>query len=213
MARPKKTSAKPVDETVANQENPGSSETERPSTETNSQPEVAVMAPAQEVDEPVANQENPGTSETERPSTEVEQEYYVPEMAPAMEVDETVVNQEHPGTSAVNRDPEPQLVTDEAGVTFDMSKTPVPEIVEDASREAEKNRIRQSKAVLDAREGREDDKNFFSLEFVESGLTYAQRVWKKGEVVEVPKSRQKAWMDLSASEQEERWGHVKFEKR
>lgn len=214
MARAKKTVSNKVDETVVNQENPGTSNvTERPSTETVSEPEVAVMAPAQEVDETVENQENPGSSEKERPSTNVGQEYYVPEMAPANEVDETVVNQEAPGTVEVNRNPEPDLYTDEqTGVTYDVSKSPAPEIVSDLD-ETEKNRVRQTEAVLDARESREDDEDFFTLEFVESGLTYSQRVWKKGETVDVAKNRAKAWMDLSPSEQEERWGQVKFEKR
>lgn len=165
------------------------------------------------VDETVENQENPVVNETERPSTETPQTPEVAKMAPAMEVDETVVNQEAPGQEAVNRNPEPELVTDkDTGVTYDTNKSPAPEIVSDVD-EAERNRIRQTEAVLDARESREDDEDFFTLEFLEPGLTYHQRVWKKGEVVEVPKDRAKAWMDLSASEQEERWGHVKFEKR
>lgn len=171
------------------------------------------VTPPKAVDETVTNQENPGTSETERPSTEVEQPAEVSDkVAPAMEVDETVVNQESPGTSAVNRLPDPQLVTDSAGITYDVNKTPQPELVTE-DREAEKNRIRQTESALDARNSREDDDDFLTLEFVESGLTYSQRVWKKGEVVEVPKDRAKPWMDLSAKEQEERWGQVKFEKR
>lgn len=165
------------------------------------------------VDETVVNQENPGTSETERPSTETTQEATTPVMAPAIEVDDTVKNQESPGTFAVDRTPEPQLVTDEAGVTFDVSKSPQPQIVEDSSREAEKNRIRQTEAALDGRKDKDNSEDFFTLEFLETGLTYAQRVWKKGQVVEVPKDRQKAWMDLSDEEQKARWGHVKFEKR
>jgi hypothetical protein len=164
------------------------------------------------VDTPVENQENPGTSETERPSTEDSREPEVSKTAPANEVDETVVNQEHPGTSAVNRDPDPQLVTSESGVVFDISKSPAPEIVSDTD-EAEKNRIRQTQAVMDARSNPEEDDDSFILDFLESGLTYAQRVWKKGEYVKVPNDRQKAWMDLSANEQKQRWGHVKFEKR
>lgn len=212
-ARAKKSTAPKVDPTVENQENPVINAEERPSTETTEEPKVAEMAPAMEVDDTVKNQENPGSSEEERPSTNTEQEFFVPKMAPAMEVDETVVNQEAPGTVEVNRNPEPDLYTDEqSGVTYDVSKSPAPEIVSDID-EAERNRVRQTEAVLDARESREDDDDFFTLEFVDNGLTYAQRVWKKGETVEVPKSRAKAWMELSSSEQEERWGNVKFEKR
>lgn len=131
--------------------------------------------------------------------------------APKKVVDETVVNQENPGTSAVDRNPEPQLVTKDNGVTYDISKS-APEVVVD-SREAEKNRIRQTESVLDARTDKEPNKDFFTIEFVESGLTYAQRVWKKGETVDIPKSRTKAWMDLTDEEQVARWGKVKFEKR
>lgn len=175
-------------------------------------PKKAAAAP-KPVDEPVKNQENPGTSETERPSTEKTNEPEVAKTAPANDVDETVVNQEHPGTSAVDRNPEPQLVTEDSGVTYDISKSPAPEIVSDVD-EAEKNRIRQTHAALDARHDPErDDKDSFIIDFLESGLTYAQRVWKKGEYVKVPNDRQKAWMDLSAAQQKERWGHVKFEKR
>jgi len=173
-------------------------------------PRKAVPA---KVDETVINQENPGTSETARPSTEEKQAPAVAKAAPAMEVDETVVNQEHPGTSAVNRDPDPQLVTSESGVTFDISKSPHPEIVVNTD-DAEKNRRRQTSAVLDARsEDKEDNNDFFTLKFLETGLTYAQRVWKKGEETEVPKDRAKAWMDMSDEAQIKRWGKVKFEKR
>lgn len=129
-------------------------------------------------------------------------------------VDETVVNQEHPGTSAVNRDPDPQLVTDtNSGVTFDISKSPAPEIVKDDSDEAEKNRLRQTSAALDGRTEKSNNDESFTIAFLETGLTYAQRVWKRGEEVQVPKDRAKLWMEMTPEAQIDRWGKVKFEKR
>jgi hypothetical protein len=166
------------------------------------------------VDETVVNQENPGTSEEARPSTEpdVDKAAVPPKMAPAFPVDETVVNQENPGTFAVNRAPEPQIVTDSAGIAYDVSKGPSPELVQDG-REEDKNRIRQTEAALDARSEPTKDDDYFTINFIESGLTYAQTVWKKGEFVQVHKSKEKPWMSMSDDEQKRRFGRVKFERR
>jgi hypothetical protein len=168
----------------------------------------------QAVDPTVVNQENPGTSEEARPSTETDQDKAAvpPKMAPAFPVDDTVLNQENPGTIAVDRNPGPQVVTDSAGVAYDVSKGPSPEIIQD-DREEEKNRIRQTEAALDARSEPTDDEDYFTIYFTESGLTYAQTVWKKGEYVQVHKSREKPWMSMSDEDQKRRFGRVKFERR
>ena len=166
------------------------------------------------VDPTVENQENPGTSEEERPSTETDTDAAAvpPKMAPAFPVDETVVNQENPGTFAVDRTPEPQIVTDSAGIAYDVSKGPSPQLVQE-DREEEKNRVRQTTAALDGRSEPTDDEDYFTINFLESGLTYAQTVWKKGEFVQVHKSKEKPWMSMSDEEQKRRFGAVKFERR
>jgi hypothetical protein len=179
------------------------------------------------VDEPVVNQENPGTSEKERPSTEENQEAYVPKMAPANEVDETVVNQESPGKNEpVNRNPDPFIVADSAGIQYDLNKTPQPELVQE-DREAEKNRLRQTDGALNAADWREEDKDddrkFIEVEFLESGLTIMRKVWKKGEVLrEIDDENFRTnndngdgtyWFDQSAEDQKKRYGKVYFEKR
>jgi len=182
---------------------------------------------APKVDEPVVNQENPGTSETERPSTEESTEAYVPKMAPANKVDETVENQESPGThEAVNRQPEPLIVEDSAGIKYDLSKTPQPELVQE-DRSAEQNRIRQTEGALNAADWREEDsdsdKIYVEVEFVDSGFTVARKVWKVGEVLKVEDTEElrrdsddgegNLWYDQSADQQRKRYGRVFFEKR
>jgi len=182
---------------------------------------------ATNVDEPVLNQENPGVSETERPSTEEVKSAEVPKMAPANEVDETVRNQESPGThQAVNRQPEPMIVEDSAGIKYDLSKTPQPELVQE-DREAELNRTRQTEGALNAADWRDedadDDREYVEVEFLESGFTVSRKVWKKGEVFkEEDNETFRAyhtdgeggyWFDQSADDQRKRYGKVFFEKR
>lgn len=179
------------------------------------------------VDEPVVNQENPGSSETERPSTEEVQEPVVPKMAPANEVDETVVNQESPGThEAVNRNPEPNIVADSAGIKYDLNKTPSPELVQE-DREAELNRTRQTEGALNAADWRDEDadkdKKYVEVEFLESGFTVSRKVWKKGEIFKEEDNDifrlyndngdGTFWFDQTADEQRKRYGKVLFEKR
>lgn len=179
------------------------------------------------VDESVVNQENPGSTETERPSTEKTQESYVPSMAPANEVDETVRNQESPGSvEAVNRQPEPLIVEDSAGIKYDLSKTPQPELVQE-DRSAEKNRIRQTEGALNPADWREEDSNsdkdYVEVEFVDSGFTVARKVWKIGEVFKQEDTEDlrrdsvdadgNLWYDQSAEQQRKRYGKVFFEKR
>src|SRR3954465_8684931 len=88
------------------------------------------------VDETVVNQENPVVSETERESTNPEPEVAeVPKMAPANKVDDTVLNQENPGAGTfVDRNPEPVVLEDSAGVKFDVSK-PYPELLDETTDE------------------------------------------------------------------------------
>lgn len=185
---------------------------------------------AKPVDETVKNQENPGTSAEDRsPET---QEDSVPKMAPAQEVDVTVRNQESLGSAeVVDRNPDPQLVEDPVtGATYDVSKSGRELVDPDADeKEARKNRIRQTEAVLSAKdiEGADDEDREetpkIKVEFLESGLTVGPKVWKKGEVLEIEDTEQgrvdhvdgegNYWFDLSADKQKERYGRVVFEKR
>jgi len=226
----KSAAAKKVDPTVENQENPGINVEARESTEETQEPEVAKTAAANDVDKPVENQENPGTSTEERESTNPEPEVAeVPKMAPAHEVDETVHNQMNPGLEMVDRHPEPVILEDAAGVKFDVSK-PFPELItDDPEAEKRRARVRQTESVLDAKniEGSNDPDNdereHLEIEFLESGLTVAARVWKAGQVLVLEdneaskKTHQDAegnvWYELSADEQMERYGKVFFEKR
>lgn len=193
-------------------------------------PRARKAAPAKKVDETVKNQENPVVSEKERESTEPEpKEAEVAKMAPANDVDDTVVNQENPGTQKpVDRNPDPVVLEDSAGVRFDVSK-PYPELMPDdedsAKRKAE---IRQNNAALNAKdiEGADDDKreehDHITIKFVESGLTVQRRVWKAGETLvmednEDNRNQNKdiedtVWYELSAEQQKERYGKVFFEK-
>lgn len=225
--------ANKVDVTVQNQENPVSSEEVRESTETTSSPEVAKMAPANEVDETVVNQEHPGTSTEARESTDVvadekDATKAWDTLAPANEVDAVVENQMNPGINMVDRHPEPEVVEDSAGIKYDVSK-PYPELItEDSDPEVQqrKARIRQTEAVLDAKkigETEESDRTYIEIEFFETGLTANGHVWKKGEVLKIEDTEdarrsfmdteENVWYDLSASEQEKRYGKVMFEKR
>lgn len=162
------------------------------------------------VDKPVENQENPGTSEEVRPSSDSEVNSSAPKSAPANEVDATVKNQESPGGDMVDRNPGPQVVTDSAGIAYDVSK-PEPELIQDQSREAEKNRIRQQEGVLDTSDLRNDE-NVFTLVFKESGLT-TSRSWKKGEELRVEESHEEPWMKYTADEQKDKYGRVMFERK
>lgn len=229
---PRKKATPKVDPTVENQESPGSSEEVRPSTETTNEPEVPELAPANKVDETVVNQENPGTSETERPSTEEPTPApETPKVAPAHEVDETVVNQESPGSGEfVDRNPEPQIVEDSAGIAYDVSK-PYPELVtSDPETEQRRARVRHESGALDAKdiEGADDDKKEESKDrleiyFLETGLTAQSRVWKAGQTLVLEDNEEtrkgiedtegNVWYDLSAEEQKKRYGKVFFEKR
>lgn len=183
------------------------------------------------VDETVVNQENPVTSEEIRPSTEkpVELESAVVDAAPAHEVDDTVLNQESPGTfEAVDRNPEPQIVTNEVtGADYDISKS-YPELVTtDPETEMRRAHIRQTEGVLNAKdiEGEDDVEEHEHIEiyFLESGLTADGRVWKAGQslILEDNENARQSykdtegnvWHDLSASQQKERYGKVFFEKR
>jgi hypothetical protein len=65
-ARARKVATPKVDETVENQENPVTSETERPSTETEESATPPKMAAANRVDETVENQMNPGVNMVDR---------------------------------------------------------------------------------------------------------------------------------------------------
>lgn len=163
------------------------------------------------VDETVENQLNPGTSETERASTQHQgNEPQVAKMAPAMEVDETVENQINPGINMIDRNPGQQIVTDSAGIAYDVSKT-TPELIQE-DREEEKNAIRQKEGALNAADWREDEQESTEVYFLEGGLT-TNRVWKKGETLRVPKGEEFDWMNLSGKEQEDLYGRVMFEKR
>jgi hypothetical protein len=211
-AAPKSTVSDVVDEPVKNQEDPGTDSTkERPSTEESKPAEVAKMAKAQEVDEPVRNQENPGTSDKDRGTTNPEpEEPEYAKMAPAMEVDDVVKNQLNPGINMVDRQ-KPVIVTDSAGIKYDLSKSE-PELVEE-DRSAEKNAIRQQSGVLNAADWREDNPNVYELVFLQDGFT-TSRVWKKGEVLRVEEGKEEDWMKLSAKEQKDLYnGRVMFEKR
>lgn len=145
---------------------------------------------------------------------------------PAPVIDETVENQNNPGVNMVDRQPEPVVVEGDNGVQYDISK-PSPElIVEDPANNADRNRIRQTEAVLNAKDSStsvESDKGYVVLEFMVTGLTAQGRVWKKGEVLRMEDNDENrtsntdtkgnVWYELSADDQEKRFGHVKFERR
>lgn len=231
--RKRATATNKVDETVKNQENPVSSEEQRESTEEVAEPRVAKMAAANEVDTPVENQENPITSEEERESTDTpvddkEATKAWDKLAEANPVDETVENQENPGGgSFVDRNPEPVVFEDSAGIKYDVSK-PYPELMveEDSPEEKQrKARVRQTEAVMDAKKigDTENDHDHIEIEFVETGLTVQRHVWKKGEVLVMEDNEQNrlsnsdsqgnVWYEQTADEQKERYGKVFFEKR
>lgn len=189
-------------------------------------------ASTNKVDETIVNQENPISSEKQRESTDTNvEEARVPEMAPAHEVDETVFNQEHPGAGElVDRNPDPVVLEDSAGIKYDVSK-PYPELMsDDPEAEERKARIRQTEAALNAKdiEGPEDDKDsdnrkHIEIHFLESGLTAQGTVWKKGQILRLEDSEEahklsadtegNVWYDLSANAQKDRYGKVFFEKR
>lgn len=176
-----------------------------------------------EVDEPVKNQENPGTSETERGSTERTQPAEVPSMAPAQEVDEVVQNQENPGLHEPVDRSEPQIVTDSAGISYDVSKSPAELVTSDPEDEKRKAELKQSTAALDGRTEKDDDKKYIEIEFLESGITAARRVWKAGEVLRVEDSDSgisahrsatgNVWFEMSESEQREKYGKPMFKRK
>jgi hypothetical protein len=185
------------------------------------------------VDETVENQENPGTSTEERGSTETP-EATTPEMAPAQEVDDTVKNQESLGSAeVVDRNPDPQIVTDSTGSQFDVSKS-APELVDPDAEEtaARRARLRQTEGAMNAKdfadENKDEDedsekKNYIVLVFVDTGLTVQGRVWRAGHECKIEDSEEarkaeedsegNVWYDLSAQEQKDRYGKVFFEKR
>ena len=197
-------------------------------------PRERKAAAAKKVDETVVNQENPGTSTEDRSPESTESAPAVAKAAPANKVDDTVINQESLGSGeVVDRSPEPQIVETATGASYDVSKSH-PELIDpDADEtEARRNRLRQTDAVMNAKdlveqddddEKKDSDAKKVDLEFVETGLTAQGRVWKKGEVLsftETKDSRKseadindEVWYELSASEQKERYGKVFFEKR
>lgn len=151
--------------------------------------------------------------------------------APA-QVDDTVKNQESLGSApVVNRNPDPELVEDPiTGGVYDVNGSQRELVDPDAeANEIRKNQLRQSEAVLNAKdiEGADDEDRKetpkVKVEFLESGLTVGSKVWKKGEVLEIEdtdagRGEHKDndgdyWYDLSAEEQKERYGRVVFEKR
>jgi hypothetical protein len=224
--------AQEVDQTVINQENSVDNAVDRtPESEKSQAEDTAIKdaAPANDVDVTVENQEQPGKSEEDRsedagdPDEDPERTKAWDTMAPAQEVDETVQNQMNPGVNMVDRQPERQLVEDSAGIVYDVSKS-VPELVDAdvEERETEKARIRQQEAVLNPAEWREDDedKTYIVLVFVNTGLLGLGKVWKKGETLKVAGDQHQStfdtngnsWLDLSASEQEDRYGRVMFER-
>lgn len=165
------------------------------------------------VDETVENQENPGTNEEDRSEDSNKDESPVAKMAPAMEVDETVQNQMNPGTSEVNRNPDPQLVSDGV-VTRDVNKAHAELVDPDADeKDAEKARIRQEEAAMNAADWREDNDELITITFILSGLTGAGHVWKAGESHHFEEAKAEEWMLLTEAEQQDRYGKVFFERR
>ena len=128
----------------------------------------------------------------------------------------------------VDRNPEPEIVEDDAGLKYDVSK-PYPELITDTRSDEEKQesaRLRQSSGVLNAKDivpFEESDKKYITIEFLEPGLTAEGHVWKKGETLRIEDSEEarrpsmdteeNVWYDLSAEEQKKRYGKVMFEKR
>lgn len=195
-------------------------------------PPRAKKAATEKVDETVVNQENPVTSEKQRESTEKVAEPETPKMAPAHDVDETVVNQESPGSGEFkDRNPDPQIVSDSAGIEYDVSKSQ-PELVDKRNSDEElerKAKLRQTESVLDAKkiEGENDEEarseKYIEIHFVDTGLTAQGTVWKRGEVLRLvdndstklgnSDTNGDVWYELSAEDQKRRFGRVMFEKR
>jgi hypothetical protein len=143
-----------------------------------------------------------------------------------VKVDDTVKNQESPGAvEPVDRNPEAQIVEDN-GAQFDISK-PYPELIDPDAEETEarRARLRQTDGAMNAKDlvesDEKEDEDKVVLEFVESGLTAEGRVWKKGQIFEIPEgsrnrntdSEGNVWYDLTAAQQKDRYGKVFFEKR
>jgi hypothetical protein len=128
----------------------------------------------------------------------------------------------------VDRHPDPVILEAANGTQYDISKSS-PELVQADQEEVEarRARVRQTDSVFDAKnlvEAPEDtEKKYIELEFVAAGLTVQGKVWKRGEVLrmEATEATRKAnqdtkgnvWYELSADEQQEKYGHVKFERR
>lgn len=152
-----------------------------------------------------------------------------PAKAAAPVVDPTVKNQESPGSNVmVDRHPDPVIMEAANGVQYDISKG-APELVQADQEEvdARRARARQTDSVVDAKNivdsPTDTERKYIVLEFVASGLTVQGKVWKRGEVLrmEDTEATRKAsqdtkgnvWYELSADDQQQRYGHVKFERR
>lgn len=188
----RKTSTKKVDETVENQENPGTSEEARPSTDSDASiAEVPKMAPANEVDETVVNQESPGSGEFIDRNPE-----------PQIVEDST-------GTKFDVSKPFPELVTSD------------PETEERRARIRQTEGAMNAKDLVDSEEEDDTPKvEIVFLESGLTAERKVWRKGQVLTLTDTPEARKlsedtdgKVWYELSADEQKERYGKVFFEKR
>lgn len=193
---PRKKAAPKVDETVVNQENPGSSTKDRETTDTDStDAPVAEMAPANEVDDTVKNQESLGSAEVKDRSPD-----------PVLVEDSSGVVRDLSNSA-------PEIVDPNADEE---------EKRKNRLRQTEAALDAKDIDGPEDEEKREETPKI-TIEFLESGLTTQRRVWKAGQILELEDNDQtrqtntdadgKVWYELSSKEQEDRYGKVYFEKR
>ncbi len=184
-----------VDETVKNQENPGTS-TEDRSSDDNRSDEVAEMAPANEVDVTVVNQENLGAGEV------------VDRNPDPQPVENPITGATYDVSKA-----HPELVDPDQD-----------EREARQARLRQTTGVMNAKEIEDP-EGTEEREETpkIKIEFLESGLTANRKVWKKGEILELDDVEQthqenkdtedQVWYELTANQQKDKYGKVFFEKR
>jgi hypothetical protein len=182
-----------VDETVVNQENPGTSEEQRKSTDkAATQSEVAKNVPANEVDVTVINQESLGAGEVKDRNPD-----------PQIVEDSNGIQYDVSKSS-------PELI-DPASDETEQRR----------ARLRQTDAVLNAKDVVDPDDVEEHD--HIEVEFLESGLSVQGTVWRKGQILRMEDNETNrrtnadtnddVWYELSSSEQKERYGKVFFEKR
>jgi hypothetical protein len=192
----KKAAEVKVDETVKNQENPGSSTEDRTPDEAPAKDAMENAAKAQDVDVTVHNQESLGSAE---------------------------VKDRNPGPQLVE-DPTTGGIYDVSKADRELVDPDREETEARRARLRQTEGVMNAKDIEgeDDQDGSESTLKF-SVEFLESGFTVLGKVWKKGEILVLADSEEtrnqnkdsvdSVWYELSTSEQKDRFGKVFFEKR